>query len=95
MYNSKSNLDYCFIKPIDNKNYLHTRLEQPCEGVVHTCPTNKYIKPQDHIVFKPDSEFEFIINNERLYCMRLKRIVLNYGYYKDKAENYRVSSESS
>ena len=83
MYNNKSNLDYCFVKPIKNKSYLHTRIEQPYEGVVHICPDNKYIKPQDHIIFKPKSEFEFIINNEKLYCMRLNRIVLNYGYYKN------------
>jgi len=83
MYNNKSHLDYCFIKPINNKSYLHTRLEQPYEGIVYTCPDNKYIKPNDYIIFKPDSEFEFIINKEKFYCMRLNKIVLNYGYYKD------------
>ena len=87
MYENKSHLDYCFIKPVNNQSYLHTRLEQPYEGIVHTCPSNSYIKPDDYIVFKPDSEFEFIIDDEKLYCMRLDRIVLNYGYYKNKAKN--------
>lgn len=95
MYNNESNLDYCFVEPIRNKSYLHTRLEQPNEGIVHTCPNNKYIKQGDHVVFKPKSEFEFIIEDQRLYCMRLNRIVLNYGCYKDKAEDYRVSAKSS
>ena len=78
IYNDKSHLDYCFVKPVENSNYLHNRKEQPNEGIVHICPKNPYIKKGDHIVFKPESEFEFIVNEQKLYCMRLNRIVLNY-----------------
>lgn len=95
MYNNKSHLDYCFVKPLDNRSYLHTRREQPYEGIIHTCPNNDRVKVGDYVVFKPDSEFEFIIDGVKLYCMRLNEIVLNYGCYKDKAKDYRVSTKSS
>tara|TARA_R100001463_G_scaffold23342_1_gene56070 strand:- start:1125 stop:1673 length:549 start_codon:yes stop_codon:yes gene_type:complete len=78
MYDNKSHLDYCFVRPVDNSSYLHNRKEQPNEGIVHTCPKNQYVKVGDHIIFKPDCEFEFLINKEKLYCMKLNKIVLNY-----------------
>jgi len=34
MYNGKCNLDYCFVKPILNKDILSTEKEQPNVGIV-------------------------------------------------------------
>ncbi len=34
MYNLKSHLDYCFVKPIKNKSYLSTSKEQEHFGIL-------------------------------------------------------------
>ena len=75
MYNNKCHLNYCFVKPILNKDYLKNRKEQPNVGIVKY--TNKFLEalkitPGALVTFTPNSEFEFIINGERLYCMKSK-----------------------
>ena len=90
MYNNKSHLDYCFIKPILNKDYLKNRKEQPNIGVVKY--TNNKLKtlgisPGDLITFTPNSEFEFIIEGERLYCMKSNDIALVNEYEGNEKEN--------
>ena len=72
MYNSNSHLNYCFIKPIKNQSLLYNRKEQPNVGIVkYTNNTLETlgITPGTLITFTPNSEFEFIIDGERLYCM--------------------------
>ena len=90
MYNNKCHLNYCFVKPILNKDYLKNRKEQPNVGIVKY--TNKFLEalkitPGALVTFTPNSEFEFIINNERLYCMKLNDIALTHEYEGDEKEN--------
>tara|TARA_R110000822_G_scaffold100747_2_gene226532 strand:- start:5 stop:598 length:594 start_codon:yes stop_codon:yes gene_type:complete len=90
MYNLKPHLNYCFIKPILNKDYLSNKKEQPNVGIVKY--TNKSlealgIKPKELITFTPNSEFEFIINGERLYCMKSNDIALINEYEGNEIEN--------
>ena len=89
MYNNKSHLNYCFVKPILNKEYLENRKEQPNVGILKY--GNKFlealkIKPGALVTFTPNSEFEFIINNERLYCMKSNDIALTHEYEGDEKE---------
>jgi len=79
MYNDKCHLNYCFVKPILNKDYLRNRKEQPNVGILKY--SNSFleaikIKPGALVTFTPNSEFEFIVNNERLYCMKSNDIAL-------------------
>ena len=81
MYDGKCNGPYCFIKPIINQNHLDTDKEQSNVGIVKY--TNKFlddlkITPGTLVTFTPDSEFEFVINNERLYCMKSNYIALTH-----------------
>ena len=90
MYNNKSHLNYCFVKPILNKDYLRNRKEQPNVGVIKY--SNKSLEalgitPGTLITFTPDSEFEFIINSERLYCMKSNDIALTHEYQGNEKEN--------
>ena len=89
MYNNKSHLNYCFVKPILNKEYLENRKEQPNVGILKY--SNKFlealkIKPGALVTFTPNSEFEFIINNERLYCMKSNDIALTHEYEGNEKE---------
>ena len=98
MYNLKPHLNYCFIKPILNKDYLSNKKEQPNVGIVKY--TNKSlealgIKPKELITFTPNSEFEFIINGERLYCMKSNDIALINEYEGNEIENNPSWAKSS
>ena len=89
MYNNKSHLNYCFVKPILNKEYLENRKEQPNVGILKY--GNKFlealkIKPGALVTFTPNSEFEFIIDNERLYCMKSNDIALTHEYEGNEKE---------
>ena len=81
MYNLKTHLDYCFVKPLKNQSVLENRKEQPNIGIVKY--SNKSLEalgitPGTLITFTPNSEFEFIIEGERLYCMKSNDIVIKY-----------------
>ena len=89
MYNGKCHLDYCFIKPILNKDYLRHRKEQPNVGIVKYSNSSLEalkITPGTFITFTPNSEFEFLINGERLYCMKSNDIALVNEYEGDEKE---------
>ena len=90
MYNSIPHLDYCFVKPLKNQSVLENRKEQPNVGIVKY--SNKSLEalkitPGTLITFTPNSEFEFIIDGERLYCMKSNDIALTHEYQGDETEN--------
>tara|TARA_R100000951_G_scaffold89103_1_gene77239 strand:- start:233 stop:826 length:594 start_codon:yes stop_codon:yes gene_type:complete len=98
MYNNKSHLNYCFVKPIKNKSVLENRKEQPNVGVVKY--SNKSLEalgitPETLITFTPNSEFEFIIEGERLYCMKSNDIALINEDKGNKKENNPRWAKSS
>ena len=89
--------DRCFIKPIKNTDTFSIKKEQPCVGILkignNTLEALK-INPGDKVGFKPGFEWEFIIDNERLYCMKSNDIVIKYGNKENQAE-YNPSWASS
>ena len=90
MYNLKPHLNYCFVKPLNNQSVLDNRKEQPNVGIVKY--SNKSLEalgitPETLITFTPNSEFEFIIEGERLYCMKLNDIALTHEYQGNEKEN--------
>jgi len=98
MYNNKAHLNYCFVKPILNKDYLRNRKEQPNVGIIKY--SNKSLEalgitPGTLITFTPNSEFEFIIGGERLYCMKSNDIALTHEYQGDEKENNPSWAKSS
>ena len=81
MYEGKCHLDYCFVKPIKNKSHLSTSKEKEHFGILKY--SNKLLEsagltPGSLVIFTPNSEFEFIINGEKLYCMKSKDIAVTY-----------------
>ena len=87
------NLNYCFVKPLLNRSDLRTQKEKPLIGIMKY--PNSFLEDQGItkgivVTFKPNSEFEFIVGDERLYCMKSNDIVLNHGY-KENEEEYNPS----
>jgi hypothetical protein len=73
---------YCFIKPVDKKESIIFKnvSEEPLVGTI------RYINEQleafglkegDEVSFKPDSEYEFTVNGEKLYRMFTDNITLS------------------
>jgi len=98
MYNLKAHLDYCFVKPILNKSNLSVDKEKEYFGILKY--SNKSLeavglKPGDLVMFTPNSEFEFIIEGERLYCMKSNDIAVTHEYEGNEEENNPSWAKSS
>ncbi len=98
MYNNKSFNEYCFILPIKNKQFLSTEKEQPNLGIVKYSNSSLEaigIIPGTLITFTPNSEFEFIIGDDRLYCMKSNDIALTHEYEGNEKEHNPSWAKSS
>ena len=90
MYNLKPHLNYCFVKPILNKSNLSLSKEQEHFGILKYSNSSLEatgLKPDDLVIFTPNSEFEFIIEGERLYCMKSNDIAVTHEYEGNEKEN--------
>ena len=81
--------DRCFVKPIKNSDSILNRKEDPYVGILKIGNNSleaSRINPGDMIGFKPGAEWEFFIDEERLYCMKSNDIVIKYGHKENKKE---------
>lgn len=87
--NWKALNDRCFVKPIKNKSSFSLQKEQNLIGILkygNSSLNELKINPGDLVGYKPYGEFEFIVDGERLYCMKSNDIVIKYEYKGDEAE---------
>jgi hypothetical protein len=81
--------DRCFIKPLKNIDDLKFNKEQELIGILKygNNSLNKLkINEGDLVGYTPYGEFDFIIDGERLYCMKSNDIVIKYERKGDEAE---------
>ena len=72
---------YCFVKPIHSLNKFTEDKEEPLTGVLkHLGDDLRSFGLQDNdlIGFTPNSEYEFVIDNEKLYRVPLNSISIKY-----------------
>tara|TARA_R100000656_G_scaffold58572_1_gene45701 strand:- start:585 stop:1190 length:606 start_codon:yes stop_codon:yes gene_type:complete len=84
-----THLDYCFVKPIIDNNVLNQNKEKPLTGIVkygNHILKNMGVEEGDLVGFTPVSEFEFIVDNERFYCMKSNDIVVKHEYEGNEKE---------
>ena len=75
---------YCFVKPLKAQNPFNIDIEKPLQGIVkHSDGT---IGINSLVGFTPNSEYEFIVDNERLYRVLSKFITIKYEYQGDEEE---------
>jgi co-chaperonin GroES (HSP10) len=75
---------YCFIQPIKSIDSFDEAKERPLIGIVkHTDGT---VDKGDLVGFTPWSEFEFVVDNQRLYRVLSKDISIKYEYQGDEEE---------
>jgi len=81
--------DRCFVKPLKNNDQFKLDKERKHIGILKygNDSLNKLkINPGDLVGYKPFGEFEFIIDDQRLYCMKSNDIVIKYEYKGDEEE---------
>jgi hypothetical protein len=81
--------NYCFVKPIESNNIFSTDFETPLVGVIKYLDKsliNNGIKKGDLVGFTPRSEYEFIIEDERLYRVTTDSIAIKYEYKGNEKE---------
>jgi len=89
--------DRCFIKPIKSKDDLTLDKEASLIGILKygNSSLNKLkINPGDLVGYTPNGEWEFLIEKERLYCMKSNDIVIKYENEGNEVE-YNPSWASS
>ena len=79
---------YCFVKPLKAVDQFNIESEKPLQGIVKY--SDGTVKVNDLIGFKPSSEYEFIIDKERLYRVLSNFITIKYEYQGDE-EAYNPS----
>ena len=90
MYNLKCHLNYCFVSPIKEINTLYNRKEKEYFGILKYSNSSLEavgLKPGALVVFTPNSEFEFIVEGKRLYCMKSNDIAITHEYEGNEKEN--------
>ena len=97
MFNNKCHLNYCFVKPIKEMKQFSIKREKDYFGILkysNTALEAVGLKPGALVVFTPNSEFEFIIEGERLYCMKSNDIAVTHEY-EGNEEEYNPSWATS
>ena len=75
---------YCFVKPLKARNPLNVDLEKPLQGIVKY--SDGTVEVGDLVGFRPSSEYEFIVDGERLYRVLSNFITIKYEYQGDEEE---------
>ena len=87
----KAPFNFCFVKPIkeNKKQLLTSNKERLGIGVLkygNSSLEDFKIQEGDLVGFSPNSEYEFVIDNDRLYRMRTNDITIKYEYKGDEVE---------
>ena len=80
---------YCFVQPIQSKKLFSMEPEEQLTGIIKYADKsilNNGIKQGDLIGFTPDSEYEFIVDNQRLYRVPTNSICIKYDYQGTEIE---------
>ena len=75
---------YCFVKPLKAVDQFNIESEKPLQGIVKysDCTVNV----NDLVGFRPSSEYEFIVDGERLYRVLSNFITIKYEYQGNEEE---------
>ena len=84
---------YCFVKPLKAIDKFNINQEKPLQGVVKY--SDGTVDVGDLVGFTPNSEYEFIVDGERLYRVLSKFITIKYEYQGDEEEYNPSWAQSS
>ena len=79
---------YCFVKPLKATDQFNIESEKPLQGIVKY--SDGTVEVDSLVGFRPGSEYEFIVDGERLYRVLSKFITIKYEYQGNE-ETYNPS----
>lgn len=80
---------FCFVKPIESNDMWAVDKERPLIGVLKMLGDDLEalgLKRGAVVGFTPRSEYEFVVEGERLYRVRSVNINVDYGHKRDEKE---------
>ena len=75
---------YCFVKPLKAIDQFNIESEKPLQGIVKY--SDGTVKVNDLVGFRPSSEYEFVVDGERLYRVLSNFITIKYEYQGNEEE---------
>ena len=84
---------YCFVKPLKAIDQFNIESEKPLQGIVKY--SDGTVEEEDLVGFRPSSEYEFIVDGERLYRVLSNFITIKYEYQGDEEEYNPSWAQSS
>lgn len=75
---------YCFVIPLKTTDKFNTESEKPLQGIVKY--SDGTVKVGDLVGFRPSSEYEFIVDGERLYRVLSNFITIKYEHQGNEEE---------
>ena len=84
---------YCWVKPLKATDQFNIKQEKPLQGIVKY--SDGTVNVNDIVGFTPNSEYEFVIDGERLYRVFSKFITIKYEYQGDEEEYNPSWAQSS
>ena len=84
---------YCFVKPLKAIDKFNIDQEKPLQGIVKY--SDGTVNAKELVGFTPNSEYEFIVDGERLYRVLSKFITIKYEYQGDEEEYNPSWAQSS
>ena len=84
---------YCFVMPLKAENPFNIDMEKPLQGIVKY--SDGTVEVGDLVGFRPSSEYEFIVDGERLYRVLSNFITIKYEYQGNEEEYNPSWAQSS
>ena len=75
---------YCFVKPLKAVDQFNIESEKPLQGIVKY--SDGTVKVNDLVGFTPNSQYEFVVDGERLYRVLSNFITIKYEYQGNEEE---------
>ena len=75
---------YCFVIPLKATDKFNIESEKPLQGIIKY--SDGTVEVNDLIGFKPGSEYEFVVNGERLYRILSNFITIKYEHQGNEKE---------
>ena len=84
---------YCFVKPLKATDQFNIESEKPLQGIVKY--SDGTVEVDSLVGFRPGSEYEFVVDGERLYRVLSKFITIKYEYQGNEEEYNPSWAQSS
>ena len=84
---------YCFVIPLKATDQFNIESEKPLQGIVKY--SDGTVDVNDLVGFKPNSEYEFIVDGERLYRVLSNLITIKYEHQGNEEEYNPSWAQSS